>query len=381
MTLLFPAPTPYAIGSTDGSAWNATFVFNGWDRIAGAATQPRRPPARAASRPANNSEVARSAVPIGAPVAAAPVRPQRPARRACGSASCCSPRSCSACPRCCGRSIAPARPGRDDRARVRRLAAAAGSRSGSSSTARWRACTRATPRASPRRSPQPPGSASPGRCATGSGSASATVAGALAPRALRPLPARRLEHDLAPDRRSARSSPRRPPRSAGERVRAAAARRRPRRSPTLALPLAGRPQPDRQPRVRQRAHRRDGAERGRRRSAPTSRARRRGARYEFAAADPTEVGALIVHDRRPILSLTSYGAARAAPDPAARARSSPSGQLRFAVIDGGCGRARRATSRRPARPGAAWVRAHGIDVSLRAGLPARARAVPRCGTR
>ena len=69
-TLLWPASErPYAIGSTNGSAWNAAFVFNGYDRIAGKATQglgdsspltPRR-------RPANNSEVARAAVPIGTP--------------------------------------------------------------------------------------------------------------------------------------------------------------------------------------------------------------------------------------------------------------------------------------------------------------------------
>ncbi len=39
-TLLFPAhERPFAIGSTNGSAWNAAFVFNGYDRIAGKATQ------------------------------------------------------------------------------------------------------------------------------------------------------------------------------------------------------------------------------------------------------------------------------------------------------------------------------------------------------
>lgn len=38
-TLLFPAhDRPFAIGSTNGSAWNAAFVFNGYDRIAGKAT-------------------------------------------------------------------------------------------------------------------------------------------------------------------------------------------------------------------------------------------------------------------------------------------------------------------------------------------------------
>ncbi len=64
MTLAFPASDrPYAIGSTNGSAWNATFVYNGWDRIAGAATA--APPS--GQPPANNSELARSALPITAP--------------------------------------------------------------------------------------------------------------------------------------------------------------------------------------------------------------------------------------------------------------------------------------------------------------------------
>ena len=70
MTLLFPSSQrPFAIGSTNGSAWNAAFVFNGYDRIAGAATQPALNAALQASqlRPANQSEVARSAVPIGTP--------------------------------------------------------------------------------------------------------------------------------------------------------------------------------------------------------------------------------------------------------------------------------------------------------------------------
>jgi 4-amino-4-deoxy-L-arabinose transferase-like glycosyltransferase len=40
-TLLVPAhERPYAIGSTNGSAWNAAFVFNGIDRIDGKTTEP-----------------------------------------------------------------------------------------------------------------------------------------------------------------------------------------------------------------------------------------------------------------------------------------------------------------------------------------------------
>jgi 4-amino-4-deoxy-L-arabinose transferase-like glycosyltransferase len=41
-TLLFPAhDRPYAIGSTNGSAWNAAFVFNGTDRLEGKSIEPQ----------------------------------------------------------------------------------------------------------------------------------------------------------------------------------------------------------------------------------------------------------------------------------------------------------------------------------------------------
>jgi 4-amino-4-deoxy-L-arabinose transferase-like glycosyltransferase len=61
---------PYAIGSTNGSAWNAAFVFNGYDRIAKPATTPDLSGADASAaqrRPAGQTEVQRAAVPIGAP--------------------------------------------------------------------------------------------------------------------------------------------------------------------------------------------------------------------------------------------------------------------------------------------------------------------------
>ena len=45
-----------------------------------------------------------------------------------------------------------------------------------------------------------------------------------------------------------------------------------------------------------------------------------------------------------------------------------SGELRFAVLDGGCGETRAAHLLPGCSSGAAWVRAHGIDVSRRAGL-------------
>ena len=41
-TLLYPArERPFAIGSTNGSAWNAAFVFNGTDRLAGKSIEPQ----------------------------------------------------------------------------------------------------------------------------------------------------------------------------------------------------------------------------------------------------------------------------------------------------------------------------------------------------
>jgi 4-amino-4-deoxy-L-arabinose transferase-like glycosyltransferase len=67
-TLIVPN-APYAIGSTNGSAWNAAFVFNGYDRIASPATQGalNGPDATGSTKPAGNSELQRSMVPIGTP--------------------------------------------------------------------------------------------------------------------------------------------------------------------------------------------------------------------------------------------------------------------------------------------------------------------------
>jgi 4-amino-4-deoxy-L-arabinose transferase-like glycosyltransferase len=68
-TLLTPASQrPWAIGSTNGSAWNAAFVFNGYDRIAEPASVDLGGDSSSTSaNPRANTEVARSAIPIGAP--------------------------------------------------------------------------------------------------------------------------------------------------------------------------------------------------------------------------------------------------------------------------------------------------------------------------
>jgi 4-amino-4-deoxy-L-arabinose transferase-like glycosyltransferase len=68
-TLAAPAhDRPFAIGSSNGSAWNAAFVFNGVKRIGTAANEFSPAPTRtAAQRPRNNSELARAQVPISPP--------------------------------------------------------------------------------------------------------------------------------------------------------------------------------------------------------------------------------------------------------------------------------------------------------------------------
>ena len=67
-TLVVPG-APFAIGSTDGSAWNAAFVFNGYDRIAKPATTAdlSGDASGAQRKPAGNTEVQRAEVPIGTP--------------------------------------------------------------------------------------------------------------------------------------------------------------------------------------------------------------------------------------------------------------------------------------------------------------------------
>ncbi len=69
-TLVVPN-APYAIGSTDGSAWNAAFVFNGYDRIANSATQSslNGPDSTGPKKPPGTSDQQRASVPIGAPSA------------------------------------------------------------------------------------------------------------------------------------------------------------------------------------------------------------------------------------------------------------------------------------------------------------------------
>jgi 4-amino-4-deoxy-L-arabinose transferase-like glycosyltransferase len=98
------------------------------------------------------------------------------------------------------------------------------------------------------------------------------------------------------------------------------------------------------------------------------RAHRRGVRYELAAESATEVGALIVADREPIVILTTYDARVLTSVPQLR-RLIADGEVRYAFLNTFCGAgatyySNNAACSAPVR----WIRAHGTDVSRAAGL-------------
>jgi 4-amino-4-deoxy-L-arabinose transferase-like glycosyltransferase len=96
------------------------------------------------------------------------------------------------------------------------------------------------------------------------------------------------------------------------------------------------------------------------------RAHQGSARYEVAAVSATGIGSLIVQDARPVLVLTSYGS-RVFTSVARLERLIADGKVRYAFLNARCGR--HGTSLNPACSAPAkWVRAHGTDVSAQAGL-------------
>jgi 4-amino-4-deoxy-L-arabinose transferase-like glycosyltransferase len=365
MTLLYPASDrPFAIGSTNGSAWNAAFVFNGWDRIAGAATQPALTAqlAPSALRPVNESEMARSAVPITAPsllrlfVHDGPLSGLRLGFVLLAALVLGVPALI----------WSVTRPRGPDATLERAFAA---------SMLLWlvigvvlySAMARLHPRYTEGFTPAVAAVAGIGAAwvlRDGLWQRVVALAGALA----LVLYGRYLLGAGTSDWRLTaiggiavavallipRADLRVPLLAAGIGLAA------------LALPLQ----------VDASLIHNAEFDSGRTGALPTAEVRaigsyierhNDGARYEFAAADPTEVGDLIVHDVQPILSLTSYNANELLPIPRLRSLVA-SGQLRFALLDGGCGRTRAARLLPGCSPGAAWVRAHGIDVSRRAGL-------------
>jgi 4-amino-4-deoxy-L-arabinose transferase-like glycosyltransferase len=97
------------------------------------------------------------------------------------------------------------------------------------------------------------------------------------------------------------------------------------------------------------------------------RAHQQGARYEVAAESATQIGSLIVQDARPLIVLTTYNG-RVFTSVAKLRRLAAEGKVRYAFLNTFC--THHAASLNPACSAPAkWVRAHGTDVSSEAGLP------------
>ena len=90
------------------------------------------------------------------------------------------------------------------------------------------------------------------------------------------------------------------------------------------------------------------------------------ARYEVAAASATQVGSLIVKDARPIAVLTSYGARVFISVPKLK-QLIAQGEVRYAFLASNCSKHASTVSAACSAP-ARWIRAHGTDVSRQAGL-------------
>jgi 4-amino-4-deoxy-L-arabinose transferase-like glycosyltransferase len=94
------------------------------------------------------------------------------------------------------------------------------------------------------------------------------------------------------------------------------------------------------------------------------------ARYEVAAQSATQIGALIVKDARPIVILTSYNA-RVFTTVDKLEHLIAGGEVRYAFLNSPCPHPTSPTAaKNPACSAPAqWIRAHGTDVSRKAGLP------------
>jgi 4-amino-4-deoxy-L-arabinose transferase-like glycosyltransferase len=92
-----------------------------------------------------------------------------------------------------------------------------------------------------------------------------------------------------------------------------------------------------------------------------------GAFYELAAESATAVGSLIVQDGRPILVLTTYDG-RVFTSVAKLKQLIAAGKVRYAFLNTFCAGQAQAVNPACSAP-AKWVRAHGTDVSRQAGLP------------
>jgi 4-amino-4-deoxy-L-arabinose transferase-like glycosyltransferase len=97
------------------------------------------------------------------------------------------------------------------------------------------------------------------------------------------------------------------------------------------------------------------------------RAHQGSARYEVAAESATQIGSLIVQDARPILVLTTYNA-RVYTSIAKLEHLIARGQVRYAFLNTFCSHHASSVNAACSAP-AQWIRQHGTDVSREAGLP------------
>ncbi len=97
------------------------------------------------------------------------------------------------------------------------------------------------------------------------------------------------------------------------------------------------------------------------------RAHQGSAYYEAAFDSGTKMGELVVRDARPILVLTTLGGRVFTPVARLRALAA-AGKVRYAFLDEGCGPHSPPTDA-DCSPPARWVLAHGTDVSKQAGMP------------
>jgi 4-amino-4-deoxy-L-arabinose transferase-like glycosyltransferase len=95
-------------------------------------------------------------------------------------------------------------------------------------------------------------------------------------------------------------------------------------------------------------------------------AHNQGAYYELASESSTQIGSLIVSDAKPILVLTSY-AGRVFTPVAKLQQQIAQGRVRYAFLTSFCGKTITYNNPACAAP-VQWVRAHGKDVSRKAGL-------------
>jgi 4-amino-4-deoxy-L-arabinose transferase-like glycosyltransferase len=95
-------------------------------------------------------------------------------------------------------------------------------------------------------------------------------------------------------------------------------------------------------------------------------AHQNGAHYELAAESATGIGSLIVQDARPVVILTTYEA-RVFTSVAKLMRLIAEGKVRYAFLETYCGKHTSTTNAACSAP-AQWIRAHGTDVSRQAGL-------------